>query len=116
MRERLLAKYRRRERNRVKDIYHKLVLWIVGRALQLGVSTVALEDLKGIRRRIRYSREMNGRLHRWSFRRFQQILEYKAKLQGLSVIYVNPRGTSSRCPICRGKLSPNGHRGLRCLS
>jgi len=109
-RRRLLAKYRRRERDRVTDLYHKIALHIVGRALEVGASALALEDLRGIRRRIRYSKEMNGRLHRWSFRRFQQILEYKARLAGLNVVYVDPRGTSSRCPICGGRLSPNGHR------
>ncbi len=113
-RERLLVKYRERERNRIADLYHKLALQIVERAIEIGASVVAMEDLKGIRRRIRYSRAMNGRLHRWSFRRFQQILEYKARLAGLNVIYVNPRGTSRRCPICGGKLSPNGHRRLKC--
>ncbi len=85
-RGRLLAKYRGRERNRVTDLHHKLALQIVKRALEVGASAVALENLRGMRRRIRYSREMNGRLHRWNFRRFQKILEYKAKLHGLSVV------------------------------
>lgn len=35
---------------------------------------------------------------------------------GLAVEYVNPRRTSSLCPICGHKLkkSPNGQRLLRC--
>ncbi|MCL7390210.1 MAG: transposase [Thaumarchaeota archaeon] len=27
-------------------------------------------------------------------------MEYKAELAGLSVVYVDARGTSSLCPIC----------------
>ena len=73
-----------------------------------------LEDLKGIRSYIRCGREMNGRLHRWSFRQLQAIIEYKAKLAGINVVYVNPKGTSSRCPICGAKLSLNGYRELKC--
>jgi putative transposase len=107
----ILAKYRDRERNRVLDIYYKVANEIV--ALKTN-SAIALENLKEIRTKIKYSKETNGRLHRWSFRKFQQILEYKAKLNGIEVVYVNPHKTSSLCPICGGKLSPNGQRLLKC--
>jgi len=70
--------------------------------------------LTEIRESIRYSVEMNGRLHRWSFRKLQSIIEYKAKLKGVRVVFVNPAHTSSLCPICGGKLSPNGYRILKC--
>ncbi len=57
---------------------------------------------------------MNGRLHRWSFRKFQSIIEYKAKLKGVKVVFADPAFTSSLCPVCGAKLSPNGHRVLKC--
>ncbi len=109
----VLTKYRNRERNRVLDIYHKVANEIVRIALKTN-SAIALENLKEIRTRINYSKELNGRLNRWSFRKFQQILEYKAKLNGIKVVYVNPHKTSSLCPICGRKLSPNGQRLLKC--
>ena len=109
----ILAKYRNRERNRVLNIYHKVANEIVKISLKTN-SAIALEDLRNIRSKINYSREINGRLHRWSFRKFQQILEYKAKLNGIEVAYVDPRRTSSLCPICGRKLSPNGQRLLKC--
>jgi putative transposase len=96
----LLAKYRGRERRRLEDIYHKVANEIVAEAIEAGASVVVLESIKNIRRRIRYSKALNGRLNRWGFRRFQRILEYKAGLAGLRVIYIDPRGTSSLCPIC----------------
>ncbi len=114
LRAKLLAKYRGRGRNRTKDLYHKLANEVVRQALAEDVSVIVLEDLKGIRSHIRYGRELNGRLHRWSFRQLQTIIEYKAKLKGLRVAYVNPRNSSSLCPICGAKLSPNGYRLLRC--
>jgi putative transposase len=110
----LLAKYRGRERRRIEDIYHKVANEIVAEAIEAGASVVVLESIKNIRRRIRYSKALNGRLNRWGFRRFQKILEYKAKVAGLRVVYVDPRGTSSLCPTCGEKLSPNGYRTVRC--
>ncbi|MDF2955265.1 MAG: Transposase, partial [Candidatus Alkanophagales archaeon MCA70_species_2] len=50
----------------------------------------------------------------WSFRKHQSIIEYKAKLKGVKVVFVKPAHTSSLCPICGEKLSPNGHRVLKC--
>jgi len=73
-----------------------------------------MENLKGIRQHINYGRKLNRRLHTWNFRTLQFYIQYKARLNGLPVIYVKPRGTSSLCPICGGRLAPNGHRQLKC--
>jgi len=110
-RKELLEKYGERERNRLTDLYHKLANRIVELAKKYG--GIALEDLTEIRDSIHYSVKMNGRLHRWSFRKLQSIIEYKAKLKGIKVVFVNPAYTSSLCPICGSRLSPNGHRVLR---
>ena len=59
-------------------------------------------------------KKAQGRLHRLNFIGLQAIIEYKAKLKGIRVIYVDPAQTSSLCPICGGRLSPNGHRIMRC--
>ena len=109
----LLVKYKGRERRRIEAVYHEVANQIVVRARETGASTIVLEDLKNIRRR-RSSKAINGRLNRWSFRRIQNIIEYKAKLAGLNVKYVDARDTSSLCLICRGRLSPNGYRRLKC--
>jgi len=57
---------------------------------------------------------LNRRLHSWNFKRLQFYINYKAKLESLPVVYVNPRNTSSTCPICGGKLAPNGQRIMKC--
>jgi putative transposase len=112
----LMAKYKGRERRRVEDIYHKLANKIIDEAEELKASTIVLEELANMMKRIKHSKAVNGRLSRWSFRKLQNIIEYKAKLSGLNVIYLNAKGTSSLCPICRGELSPNGYRRLKCPS
>ena len=110
----LLAKYRGRERRRVEAIYHKVANRIIDEARKAKASTIVLEELTNIRKSVKRSKELNGRLNRWSFRRLQQMVEYKAKLAGLNVAYVDAKRTSSLCPMCGGRLSPNGHRILKC--
>jgi putative transposase len=109
----LLAKYSGRER-RVEDIYHKIANQIVTAAKEAKASVVVMEKLKNIREKKKRIKAMNGRLNRWSFRRLQNIIEYKARLSGLMVVYLNAKCTSSLCPTCGEKLSPNGYRRMRC--
>lgn len=111
--KRLLRKYSGREKRRIKDLCHKVAKRIVGVG-QLNGFGVVMEDLKWIRRRISYGKRMNRRLHSLPYRKLQFYFEYKARLNGLSVEYVNPRRTSSLCPICGDKLSSNGYRRLKC--
>jgi len=112
-RARLLEKYSRRLRNKTRDLLHKISRAIVNTAKELKAGII-MEDLNGIKRRNR-GRSLNRRLHGfWPVRRLQFYIDYKAKLAGLSVHYVNPKGTSSLCPECGSKLVPNGHRRLKC--
>lgn len=53
---------------------------IVKRALKVGAGAIAMEDIEGLRCRIRHTREMNGRLHRWSYSRYWTT---RLGLQGL---------------------------------
>jgi transposase len=75
-----------------------------------------MEDLE-VYREDKGSKGLNGRLHRWGYRRFQRILECKARLHGLNVKYIDPSYTSSMCPVCGGELDPSPNRcrlrGLR---
>jgi putative transposase len=111
--KRLMAKYSNRERRRTQDLCHKVSRQIVDFAKQNGFG-IMMENLRGIRQRIKYNKKLNRRLHSWNFYRLQFYIDYKTRLEGLPVVYVNPRGTSSTCPICGGKLTPNGYRGVRC--
>ncbi|ADI31314.1 RNA-guided endonuclease InsQ/TnpB family protein [Staphylothermus hellenicus] len=110
---RLLKKYSGREKRKTHDLCHKISKMIVDFAKKEGLGII-MEDLRGIRKRIKYNRNLNRRLHSWNFRKLQFMIEYKAKLNGIPVVYVNPRNTSRLCPICGGRLAPNGRRLLKC--
>jgi len=112
---RILKKYSGREKAKARDFCHKISREIVDFAKEHSFG-ILLEDLKGIRKRIKYGKMLNRRLHSWNFRKLQFYIDYKARLEGLPVEYVNPKGTSSLCPICGGKLAPNGHRLLKCTA
>jgi putative transposase len=115
LRRKLLEKYKGRERHRVKEIYYRAAKEIISKAREVGATVIVMEGLK-VYKEDKDSRELNGRIHRWGYRKFQQILEYQAKLHGLNVKYVDPRNTSRICPVCGSELkeSSNGRRLMRC--
>jgi len=109
-RARLLAKYRGRERRKVRDMLHKLSKAIVRLAGDRGI---VLEDLKGIKGQNK-GRKLNRRLHNsWNPRQLQFYITYKALLAGLPVYYVNPARTSKECPRCGGRIANSSERACR---
>jgi len=62
---------------------------------------IALEDLKGIRGRIRArGGDARNRLSGWSFHQLFSFLAYKAESAGVPVVQVDPRNTSRMCSVC----------------
>ena len=95
-----VVKINNKEQRIMKDIDHKLSREIVNTANAHDVSVIKLERLQNIRSTTRTSRKNNHSLHTWSFYRLAQFIEYKAKLAGIKVEYVDPAYTSQICPIC----------------
>lgn len=87
-----------REKRKVRDLNHRTSKKIVSVAGENGMG-IKLEMLKGIRnarsgKRFRYS------LNSWNFYQLQQMIEYKARLLGIPVEYVDPHDTSRKCSRC----------------
>lgn len=61
---------------------------------------IALENLTGIRERIRARRSQRATLHSWSFYQLRQFVSYKARRVGVPVVFVDPAYTSQTCPTC----------------
>lgn len=102
-----------KEQRIMRDIDHKLSHDIVETAVAHNVKVIKLEQLQNIRSTTRKSRKNNYSLHTWSFYRLAQFIEYKAKLAGISVEYVNPAYTSQACPIC-GNVQHANDRNYTC--
>jgi putative transposase len=96
---RLYRKRRRNERRFATHVNHTISKRIVAEA-QRTKRAIALEDLKGIRSRVRARKPQRATLHAWSFFQLRSFLEYKAKLAGVRVVYVDPHNTSRTCPGC----------------
>lgn len=82
-----------------RNTNHVISKEIVTKAKRTG-KAIALEDLKGIRNQTRVIKAQRSRHHSWSFYQLRSFIEYKAKLAGVPVVFVDPRGTSHICPIC----------------
>jgi len=81
------------------DINHVVSKRLVAKAKDTQ-RRIAVEDLNGIRRGVTVRRSQRSRLHSWGFYQLRQFIEYKAKLLGVQVVPVYPRGTSHLCPVC----------------
>jgi putative transposase len=96
------------------DYAHKTGNTIAELALKHN-SVIILEDLKKLRENNKKDKEFNKKLGLWFYRRIQFCIEYEAMERDLEVVKVNPRGTSSKCPRCGGRLVEDGYRVLRCM-
>ncbi|WP_100330660.1 RNA-guided endonuclease InsQ/TnpB family protein [Bacillus xiapuensis] len=92
-----------KEQRWMKDQDHKVSRAIVNFAKENEISVIRIEQLANIRQTTRTSRKNEKNLHTWSFYRLSQFIEYKAKLEGIKVEYVNPVYTSQTCPHCSEK-------------
>lgn len=96
----VVKRIKNKEQRIMKDIDHKISREIVNTAKKHKAKVIKLERLENIRSTTRTSRKNNPSLHTWSFYRLAQYIEYKAKLAGIEVEYVDPAYTSQKCPQC----------------
>lgn len=97
--KRILHRLSGREQRFMRDVNHVVAKQICGVAKRTNRG-IALEDLKGIRSRIRANRKQRRILHSWAFADLQAKIAYKGRLIGVPVKLVDPRNTSRTCPAC----------------
>ncbi len=107
--KRHLRKLKRRRSRFRKDADHVLSKQIVA-AAEPG-STIVLENLKDIRKRMKAKRrsQTKRRMHSWPFANLKTKIEYKAEEWGCTVVAVDPRHTSQACSRC-GHSARNNRR------
>ena len=92
------SRWLRRARNVLTDSSHYVAKRVVKVAKEYSAA-IALEDLEKLKNKKNDSR-FSWESHPWCYRRVQSYVEYKALVEGVRVVYVDPKGTS--------KESPNG--------
>lgn len=97
--KRKLRSLKGRQSRYQKDVNHTISKRLVATAKRYD-SDIALEDLKGIRERVKAQKAQRARLSNWSFSQLRQFVTYKARMAGIGVISVDPRDTSRRCSEC----------------
>ena len=90
----------------LKDAEHKITSRFISDCLKAKVDTIVIGDLKGIRKRAKFSKKSNQKVHQWAFARLQSMICYKAELAGLKVKVVSEAYTSQTCPRCGNRKKP----------
>jgi IS605 OrfB family transposase len=96
---RRLRKRRRKEARRARDINHKIAKHVVAEAERTGRG-IALEDLTGIRERVRLRKPQRATHSSWAFAQLGAFIAYKARKAGVPVVHVDPAYTSRTCAEC----------------
>ena len=96
---RLLKKRRRKEARFAADVNHRISKRIVAEAKRTDRG-IAVEQLTGIRGRVRLRKPQRATLHNWAFAQLGGFLAYKAKQAGVAFVEVDPAYTSQTCSAC----------------
>lgn len=83
--------YGHKEHNAMMDCFHNISNKIIKYAIKNNCGKIQMEDLSG------FSKNESILASYWGYYHLQQMIEYKAKKEGISVIYVNPKYTSKTC-------------------
>jgi putative transposase len=93
------SKWLRRARNILVDTAHYVAKRIVEVAGEYD-ALIVFEDLRKLRENSNSGKRLSWETQLWCYRRIHSYAEYKTLLEGLRVVYVDPRRSS--------KTSPNG--------
>lgn len=96
---RLLKRLSGREQRYMAWVNHTISARIIRFARYHGL-IVAIEDLTGIRGRVKVRKAQRHRHHRWTFYQLRGYLEYKAARDGVDLVVINPAYTSQTCHQC----------------
>jgi putative transposase len=97
---RLLQRLAGKEKRSVEWLLWNVANGIVDEAVKVSAGTIAVEDLKGIRARIKVAKKQRLIHHGWPFSSLFLKLAHVASKQGIKVEPVEARNTSKTCHKC----------------
>lgn len=96
---RALKRTKMREANFRKHENHRISKQLVALATDTKRG-IALEELSGIRSRVRFRKAQRAKMSGWAFSQMRNFIAYKCKQAGVSLVLVDPRNTSRTCYEC----------------
>lgn len=113
--KRLLKKLSRRENRWMRNVNFCAIKAIINFAKENNVSHIGIEDLSNIRNSSKkLSKNLRRSINSWTFYQFKEILCYKAKMDGISIVQVDPRFTSQACSKC-GYVAKENRKSQKCF-
>jgi IS605 OrfB family transposase len=99
--KKLLKRLSGKEKTTAKIINHTISKELVLQAKKLGKG-IAIENLTHIRSRTekKVRKKHRGLRSKWSYNQLREFITYKAKLNGVKLVVVNPAYTSKTCHSC----------------
>ena len=114
--KRLLKRLSGKERRRISWENHNLSKQLIDHCVESRIGIIRMETLKNIRNRTRtWNKHLNRKVSGWSFGELQFMIDYKAKMRGIAVEYVNPAYTSLTCSCCQQQGKRNGDE-FKCIT
>jgi len=109
-----ISRLYKKSRDVVEDWAKKTAKRIVEKAKERQCA-VAVEDSTGLAEAIReLPKKHRTKMTLLAYRRFLWWIKWQAAKRGVVVVEVDPKGTSTTCPKCGGKMEEAGHRRMRC--
>jgi len=109
----LLKRLKGKERTTATIQNHTIAKHIVQSAKEQGKG-IAIEDLTNIRfTSKRRNKKFRTKLGHWSFGQLRSFLEYKAALNGVKLVVVEPAYTSKTCSICH-HIGNRNNKSFKC--
>jgi putative transposase len=111
-----LKRVNNREARRSRDLNHKLSREVVDLAKSNHMG-IRMENLSHIRERTnkKSSRKSRGITNNWNFYQLRQMIEYKSRICGVPVEFINPAYTSKTCSKC-GLIGTRSKKKFECDS
>ena len=111
----LLKRLSGKEKTTATIINHTIAKSIVKSAKEQGKG-ISIEDLTNIRfTSKRRNKKFRTKLGRWSFGQLRSFLTYKAALNGVKLVAVEPRYTSQTCSSCF-HIGERKNKVFRCIN
>jgi len=103
-----------KESRSVNQQLHVLANQVVEYVKQFPKPIIAMEDLNGLRRSMKFSKKINRRAHSMPYHKLQTYIEYKANLEGVETRHIEAKDTSKTCHRCAYVTQKTNAREFRC--